>query len=91
MKVIKPPLKAEEMVQIPSVCLTFPLAIYRATTATSVMKCVILFAHYSPGPRHNTFTVTEGARSVPTSTSGACCKHTEERKERMVSMSHVDE
>ena len=69
------------MVEMSSVCLTFPKAIYRVKTVTNVTKCVKVFARYSLEPRYNTFTVTEGTRSVPTSASGACCKHTEGRKE----------
>lgn len=57
------------------------------TRVTNVIACRILSAHYSLEPWYNTFTVTEGTRSAPTSASGACCK---ERKKRMVSILHIN-
>lgn len=50
MKVIDLPPKAEEMVEMSRVYLTFPKVIYRVTTVTNVTKCVILFARYSLEP-----------------------------------------
>lgn len=72
--------QAEEILQISRVSFTLPYVIYRMTTVTNVMKCKIQFAHYSLEPQYNTFTVTEGTRSVPISASAACCKHTEEKE-----------